>query len=244
MAHIMELLTAKSKHAQSLLREERDTLGGISMEELNRLIYAQVLASHPLTWQVWLAPHLEECCPILTDDDYLISVIKCKLCQSIDFTSFLECLQLASTYLSFCPRQGLGVLETLLLKQPVSTSDHIALKVSPPIQFSTWCLVSVGIICCNMVMNRICLLCLRLLKQWPSYRNLLLIGPVFIQCSNMWRWITKRLLIHFSWCIGFGGVPTLWPGWCCNNSEQGMYCSPQLLCPIHAQTGVMCSVQK
>lgn len=52
MAHIMELLTAKSKHAQSLLREERDTLGGISMEELNRLIYAQVLASHPLTWQV------------------------------------------------------------------------------------------------------------------------------------------------------------------------------------------------
>lgn len=79
MAHIMELLTAKSKHAQSLLREERDTLGGISMEELNRLIYAQVLASHPLTWQVRLAPHLQECCPIFTDDDYLIPVIKCKL---------------------------------------------------------------------------------------------------------------------------------------------------------------------
>lgn len=79
MAHIMELLTAKSKHAQSLLREERDMLGGISMEELNRLIYAQVLASHPLTWQVRLAPHLQECCPILTDDDYLMPVIKCKL---------------------------------------------------------------------------------------------------------------------------------------------------------------------
>jgi hypothetical protein len=52
MAHVMELLTAKSKYAQSLLKEERYTLGGISLEELNRLFYAQVLASHQLTWQV------------------------------------------------------------------------------------------------------------------------------------------------------------------------------------------------
>lgn len=52
MAHVMELLTAKSKYAQSLLREERYTLGGISLEELNRLFYAQVLSSHQLTWQV------------------------------------------------------------------------------------------------------------------------------------------------------------------------------------------------
>ncbi|XP_024397742.1 nuclear pore complex protein NUP85 isoform X1 [Physcomitrium patens] len=87
MAHLMELLTAKSKYAQSILREERYALGGISLEELNRLSYAQVLCSHQLTWQ------------------------------------------LAPVYLSFCPRQGLGILETLLLKQPVSTSDRLALKV-------------------------------------------------------------------------------------------------------------------
>lgn len=55
MAHVMELLTAKSKYAQSLLREERYALGGISLEELNRLFYAQVLSSHQLTWQVRLS---------------------------------------------------------------------------------------------------------------------------------------------------------------------------------------------
>ncbi|KAG0571924.1 hypothetical protein KC19_VG054000 [Ceratodon purpureus] len=87
MAHVMELLTAKSKYAQTLLKEERYNLGGISLEELNRLFYAQVLASHQLTWQ------------------------------------------LAPVYLSFCPRQGLGMLEALLLRQPVTTSDRLALKV-------------------------------------------------------------------------------------------------------------------
>ena len=46
MAHVMELLTAKSKYAYSLLKEERYNLGGISLEESNRLFYAQVLASH------------------------------------------------------------------------------------------------------------------------------------------------------------------------------------------------------
>ncbi|KAE8658093.1 Nuclear pore complex protein NUP85 [Hibiscus syriacus] len=52
VAHAMELLTAGSDHAEMLLHEERQNLGGISIEELHRLVYAQVLSSHPLTWQI------------------------------------------------------------------------------------------------------------------------------------------------------------------------------------------------
>lgn len=52
VTHATELLTAGSDQADILLREERDNLGGISIEELHRLIYAQVLSSHSLTWQV------------------------------------------------------------------------------------------------------------------------------------------------------------------------------------------------
>ncbi|KAK8706789.1 hypothetical protein V6N13_057865 [Hibiscus sabdariffa] len=52
VAHAMELLTAGSDHAEMLLHEERQNLGGISIQELHRLVYAQVLSSHPLTWQI------------------------------------------------------------------------------------------------------------------------------------------------------------------------------------------------
>ncbi|WOK95709.1 nuclear pore complex protein [Canna indica] len=52
VAHGVELLTAGSDHADILLHEERYNLGGISIEELHRLVYAQVLSSHPLTWQI------------------------------------------------------------------------------------------------------------------------------------------------------------------------------------------------
>lgn len=52
VTHAIEVLTAGSHQADTLLHEERDNLGGISMEELHRLVYAQVLSSHPLTWQV------------------------------------------------------------------------------------------------------------------------------------------------------------------------------------------------
>lgn len=52
MAHMVELLTAKDSYVQNLLRKERDVQGGISLEELYRLSYAQSLASDPLTWQV------------------------------------------------------------------------------------------------------------------------------------------------------------------------------------------------
>uniref|UniRef100_A0A5B7BKJ9 Nuclear pore complex protein Nup85 n=1 Tax=Davidia involucrata TaxID=16924 RepID=A0A5B7BKJ9_DAVIN len=52
VAHAVELLTAGSTQAEILLHEERYNLGGISIEELHRLVYAQVLSSHPLTWQI------------------------------------------------------------------------------------------------------------------------------------------------------------------------------------------------
>ncbi|KAA8521842.1 hypothetical protein F0562_012536 [Nyssa sinensis] len=52
VAHAVELLTAGSTQAEILLHEERYNLGGISMEELHRLVYAEVLSSHPLTWQI------------------------------------------------------------------------------------------------------------------------------------------------------------------------------------------------
>lgn len=51
-AHAMEFLTAGSNQAEVLLHEERDNLGGISVMELHRLVHAQVLSSHILTWQV------------------------------------------------------------------------------------------------------------------------------------------------------------------------------------------------
>ncbi|XWS17704.1 hypothetical protein CRYUN_Cryun33cG0090000 [Craigia yunnanensis] len=52
VAHAIELLTAGSDHAEMLLHEERQNFGGMSIEELHRLVYAQVLSSHPLTWQI------------------------------------------------------------------------------------------------------------------------------------------------------------------------------------------------
>lgn len=52
IAHAIELLTAGSTQAEIVLNEERLNLGGISLEELHRLVYAQVLSSHALTWQV------------------------------------------------------------------------------------------------------------------------------------------------------------------------------------------------
>ncbi|KAF5773318.1 putative nucleoporin [Helianthus annuus] len=52
IAHATELLTAGSVEAEILLKEERDNLGGISIEESHRLVYAQVLSSHALTWQI------------------------------------------------------------------------------------------------------------------------------------------------------------------------------------------------
>ncbi|XP_065849595.1 nuclear pore complex protein NUP85 isoform X2 [Euphorbia lathyris] len=52
VAHAIEFLNAGSNQADILLQEERDNLGGISIEELHRLVYAQVLSSHSLTWQI------------------------------------------------------------------------------------------------------------------------------------------------------------------------------------------------
>ncbi|XP_022729094.1 nuclear pore complex protein NUP85 [Durio zibethinus] len=52
VAHALELLTTGSDLAEMLLHEEHQNLGGISIEELHRLVYAEVLSSHPLTWQI------------------------------------------------------------------------------------------------------------------------------------------------------------------------------------------------
>ncbi|KAJ4797421.1 Nuclear pore complex protein NUP85 [Rhynchospora pubera] len=77
VAHAVDLLTANSEYTDGLLNEERYQLGGASIGELYMLVYAQALASHPLTWQV------------------------------------------APAYLSTCSNQGRGLLEILLLRQPV-----------------------------------------------------------------------------------------------------------------------------
>ncbi|KAK6129681.1 hypothetical protein DH2020_036547 [Rehmannia glutinosa] len=77
ITHAIELLTAGSTQAEILLHEERSKIGGICMEELHRLIYAQILSSHAFTWNI------------------------------------------APIYLTSCMKQGLGLLENLLYKQPV-----------------------------------------------------------------------------------------------------------------------------
>ncbi|KAL9226836.1 hypothetical protein vseg_002603 [Gypsophila vaccaria] len=52
VTHAMELLTAGDNQSEITLREVRHNLGDVSIEELHRLVYAQVLASHQLTWQI------------------------------------------------------------------------------------------------------------------------------------------------------------------------------------------------
>ncbi|XP_041019286.1 nuclear pore complex protein NUP85 [Juglans microcarpa x Juglans regia] len=86
VAHAIELLASGSDQAENLLREEHYNLGGISIEELHRLVYAQVLSSDALTWQI------------------------------------------APIYLTSCIKQGMGLLEILLSKQPVQ-DVQILLKV-------------------------------------------------------------------------------------------------------------------
>lgn len=61
LTHMVELLSAKNTHAQALLCDKMDTLGGVSLEELHRLVYAQLLSSHPCSWQ--LAPLYLAYCP-------------------------------------------------------------------------------------------------------------------------------------------------------------------------------------
>lgn len=85
ITHAIELLTCGSTQADILLHEERNNLGGICIEELHRLVYAQVLSSHALTWQI------------------------------------------APIYLASCKKQGMGLLEILLYKQPVG-HNQVLLK--------------------------------------------------------------------------------------------------------------------
>ncbi|KAK8964724.1 Nuclear pore complex protein Nup85 [Platanthera guangdongensis] len=76
ITHALELLAADSNQNE-ILFSERYNLGGISIVELHRIVYAQVLFSHSLTSQI------------------------------------------APTYLASCPKQGLGLLEISLSRQPV-----------------------------------------------------------------------------------------------------------------------------
>jgi len=50
LAHMIESMTAKSPQAELFLRDEKYTLGGISLEELYLFVCAQVLSSHSFTW--------------------------------------------------------------------------------------------------------------------------------------------------------------------------------------------------
>ncbi|XP_051129634.1 nuclear pore complex protein NUP85 [Andrographis paniculata] len=52
LTHAIELLTAGSMEAETLLHEPQSKFGGICIEELHRLIYAQILSSHALTWNI------------------------------------------------------------------------------------------------------------------------------------------------------------------------------------------------
>ncbi|CAA0838378.1 Nuclear pore complex protein NUP85 [Striga hermonthica] len=52
ITHAIELLTAGSAQEEILLHEKRSKIGGICMEELHRLIYAQILSSHAFTWNI------------------------------------------------------------------------------------------------------------------------------------------------------------------------------------------------
>ncbi|KAL3645918.1 Nucleoporin nup85 [Castilleja foliolosa] len=52
ITHAIELLTAGSVQAETLLHEQRSEIGGICMEELYRLIYAQILSTHAFTWNI------------------------------------------------------------------------------------------------------------------------------------------------------------------------------------------------
>ncbi|KMZ71921.1 Nuclear pore complex protein Nup85 [Zostera marina] len=61
VTHATELLTAENNEAELVLHGERYNLGGISIEELHRLVYAQILSSHTLTWQI--APTYLVSCP-------------------------------------------------------------------------------------------------------------------------------------------------------------------------------------
>ncbi|KAM7260720.1 hypothetical protein ACFE04_011393 [Oxalis oulophora] len=68
--HAIELLTASSDEAENLLHDEHQNLGGIKLEELHRLIYAQVLSSHALTWQLKAMFSNSDNASTLTDDDF------------------------------------------------------------------------------------------------------------------------------------------------------------------------------
>ncbi|CAM8967463.1 unnamed protein product [Rhodiola kirilowii] len=120
VAHAIELVTAGSDEADFLLHEERSNLGGISIKELHRLIYAQVLSSHSLTWQIapiYLASCMKQGMPLLekllsyqpvVNNNLLLKILEiCRLYQ-LDSVS-MNIMKVAGVYHWKQGRKGLGV---------------------------------------------------------------------------------------------------------------------------------------
>ncbi|KAF2543684.1 hypothetical protein F2Q70_00034056 [Brassica cretica] len=114
VAHAMELLTAGSEEGEVLVHEEQRNLGGINMEELHRLVYAQVLSSRALTWQI---------APV-----YLSSCEKqgLGLLELLFYRQPVQDNQLLIKSLEICRLYELGYVSTKLMKQ---ARDEHCLKV-------------------------------------------------------------------------------------------------------------------
>ncbi|XP_078429021.1 nuclear pore complex Nup85-like protein [Wolffia australiana] len=118
--HAIELLSHGNKESETMLREERYNLGGISIEELHRLIYAQLLASHSFTWQI--APTYLASCPkqglgllenllsALPVQHYRVFLKALELCRLYELeTISLNMMKIAGVYHWKHGRKGFGI---------------------------------------------------------------------------------------------------------------------------------------
>lgn len=142
VTHCIELLTSGNDQSEIILNEEWDNLGGISIEELHRVVYAQILASHSLTWQVNSISNILMfvLTLLIMDNGYslgclnqpsqmlLLYHLSCVVL--IPYHPFVAASpQIAPIYLMSCMKQGMGLLEFLICKQPVHHNQGL-LKVS------------------------------------------------------------------------------------------------------------------
>ncbi|KAL0297262.1 UNVERIFIED_CONTAM: Nuclear pore complex protein [Sesamum radiatum] len=146
ITHAIELMAAGSTQAETLLHEEQSKIGGICIEELHRLTYAQILSSHALTWNIetsitmsmqefkrhgyvpevaltlglgsvkFLTHASLPCSPTMFPVHTILMFVLVYL--NAGHTSGVPDL-IAPIYLTSCMKQGLGLLENLLYKQPV-----------------------------------------------------------------------------------------------------------------------------
>ncbi|XP_047325909.1 nuclear pore complex protein NUP85 [Impatiens glandulifera] len=100
VVHAIELLSAGSTPAEVLLKEEYDNLGGISMEELHRVVYALVLSSHSLTWQIapiYLISCMKQGIGLLETLLYKQSVQQNQLLKTMEICRLYELGNMSST---------------------------------------------------------------------------------------------------------------------------------------------------